>query len=126
MFNEKHLEEQCLTWFEEVGWQCHHGDEFKPGSSGRDDAGQVLLADELQAALKRINPHIPADSIDDAIHAITHPESPILVVNNRRFHQYMTKGVEVSWRVDNRDKGTMAVEDLTRWKTIAFVSVNCQ
>ena len=63
MPDEKQLEEQCLGWFKETGWQCRHGNEFKPGSAGRDDAGQVLLADELKETLTRINPHIPADSI---------------------------------------------------------------
>jgi len=104
VFDEKHLEEQCLAWFKETGWRCCHGDEVKPGSAGRDDARQVLLADELHAALTRINPQVPADSIDDAMRAINQHESPILAINNRRFHQYMIKGVEVSWRVNNRDK----------------------
>ena len=104
MSDEKHLEEQCLAWFKEAGWQCCHGDEVKPGSVGRDDARQVLLADELHAALTRINPHIPAEGIDDAIRAINQHESPILAVNNSKFHQYLTRGVEVSWRVNNRDK----------------------
>ena len=99
MTDEKHLEEQCLEWFKEAGWQCRHGDEVK-----RDDAGQALLADELKDALTRINPHIPADGIDDAMRAINQQESPILAVNNRKFHQYLTKGIEVSWRVDDRDK----------------------
>lgn len=125
MFNEKQLEEQCLAWFEEAGWQCRHGDEFKSGSAGRDNAGQVLLADELHAALTRINPDIPADSIDDAMRAIIHHESPILAVNNRRFHQYMTKGVEVSWRVDNRDKSDyVRLIDFDRVDNNSFCVVN--
>ena len=104
MFDEKHLEEQCLAWFKETGWRCRQGDEVKPGGAGRDDARQVLLTDELRTALIRINPQIPADSIDDAMRAINQHESPILAVNNRRFHQYLTKGIEVSWRINNRDK----------------------
>ncbi|NLC80208.1 MAG: hypothetical protein GX748_03400, partial [Lentisphaerae bacterium] len=47
----------------------------------RADYGQVFLLRRLQDALRRINPGMPDEVIEDAIRQVTRTDSPDLVVN---------------------------------------------
>ena len=94
---ENILEETCLSWLTELGWEILHGPNIAPGLPGaeREDYGQVLLLDRLRDALVRINPDVPADGIDEAIRRIVLTESPDLIIDNRAFHRFLTDGVDV-------------------------------
>ena len=58
---EDQLEQQCLEWFAECGWETAHGPDLAPDGAApeRADYRQVLLLADLEAALRRINPHLP-------------------------------------------------------------------
>ena len=63
-----------------------------------------VLRDRLRNALETINPNLPASAIEDAIAHITRAESPSLIENNRRFHQFLTDGVDVEYQHNGRTK----------------------
>ncbi len=100
--NENVLEQACLEWFGQLGWQIAHGPDLSPGGSHseREDYRQVLLAGRLRSALERINPEIPPAAIEEAVKKIAIAESPDLLINNRQFHQYLTDGVDVELAAD--------------------------
>ena len=60
--NETQLENLCLDWFAENGWEVVHGIDIAPESSNplRKDYKQILLEADVQAAFERLNPHLPA------------------------------------------------------------------
>jgi len=62
MMNEQQLEDQCIRWFQETGWQWVHGPNIAPDSDmpERADYRQVILRDRLLATMARINLQIPA------------------------------------------------------------------
>ena len=101
---EIQLEKTTLGWFESLGWQTAFGPDISPGGSTceRQEYGQVILIERLQAALENINPNIPSEAIDEAVQKVTRTESPSLVENNRRFHRMLTDGVDVSYRDNGR------------------------
>lgn len=70
MMNEQQLEDLCIGWFQETGWQFVHGPDIAPDGANpeRTDYRQVILRDRLLAALGRINPHIPAVALEQAAH----------------------------------------------------------
>ena len=55
--NETQLENLCLDWFAENGWEVVHGIDIAPDSSNplRKDDKQILLEADLQAAFERIS-----------------------------------------------------------------------
>lgn len=57
------MEQQCLAWCAEGGWETAHGPELAPDSPApeRADYQQVLLLADLEADLQRINPHLRDD-----------------------------------------------------------------
>ncbi|HBJ85450.1 MAG TPA: hypothetical protein DDZ88_16550, partial [Verrucomicrobiales bacterium] len=91
MMNEQQLEDQCIRWLQETGWQWVHGPDIAPDSDApeRADYRQVILHDRLLAALARINPQIPAMALDQALHAVQTINEPQMVLRNRSFHRLL-------------------------------------
>lgn len=106
MLNEQQLEELCLSWFQQVGWQFAHGPDIAPDSSApeRSDYHQVVLRERLLAALARINPQIPAAALEQAVHALQTVSEPQMVVRNRSVHRLLLNGVSVEFEVGEQKK----------------------
>lgn len=106
MLNEQQLEELCLSWFLQVGWQFAHGPDIAPDSNApeRTDYRQVVLRERLLAALARINPQIPAAALEQAVHALQTVSEPQMVVRNRSVHRLLLSGVSVEFEVGEQKK----------------------
>lgn len=106
MLNEQQLEELCIVWFQETGWQFVHGPDIAPDGTNpeRADYRQVILRDRLLAALARINPHIPAAALEQAAHIVQTISEPQAVVRNRTFHRLLLSGVAVEFSVGDEKK----------------------
>ena len=98
--NETQLENLCLDWFAENGWEVVHGIDIAPDSSNplRKDFKQVLLESDVQAAFERLNPHLPASCFEQVWQKLSKPESLDLVINNRAFHRMLLEGVPVTYK----------------------------
>lgn len=109
---ENILEETCLSWLEGLGWNVLHGPEIAPEmpAQERSDYRQVLLICRLRDALKRINPNVPPEGIQEAVRKLTVAESPDLIVNNRIFHRYLTDGIDVEISSKGEYGGTKHVK----------------
>ncbi|MCI0620291.1 MAG: type I restriction endonuclease subunit R [Acidobacteria bacterium] len=101
---ESVVEQAALAWFESLGYQVLSGPTIAPGElfEERSTYGDVVLVKRLREALARINRLIPAEAIEDAVRKVLRTESPSLVENNRRFHRFLTDGVSVEYRRDDR------------------------
>ncbi|WP_179995061.1 type I restriction endonuclease subunit R [Acinetobacter sp. YH16053] len=97
---ETQLENLCLDWFAENGWEVVHGIDIAPESSNplRKDYKQILLEADLQAAFERLNPHLPASCFEQVWQKLSKPESLDLVTNNRAFHRMLLEGVPVTYK----------------------------
>ncbi|WP_407512283.1 type I restriction endonuclease subunit R [Acinetobacter baumannii] len=98
--NETQLENLCLDWFTEHGWEVVHGINIAPESSNplRKDYKQVLIESDLHAAFERLNPHLPASCFEQVLQKLNQPESLDLVTNNRAFHRMLLEGVPVTYK----------------------------
>ena len=106
MITEDQLEQLCIDWFKETGYQYANGYDIAPdgASPERADYQQILLVERLFAQLKKINPLLPEDALHLAVSAVSQPETPILTKNNKQFHQYLLEGVKVEYKEDGGDK----------------------
>ena len=100
MITEDQLEQLCLDWFQSLGYDYACGYDIAPGepAAERSDYRQVILQDRLLTQLQIINPHIPADTLQQVALQIARPETPILIKNNRVFHQWLLEGVKVEFK----------------------------
>lgn len=96
-FCESHLEEATLEWFEELGYEIVFAPDIAPEGEypEREDYSDVILNDRLREALKRINPKMPDDALEDAFRQITIPQSPSFIMNNKTFQKMITDGIDV-------------------------------
>ena len=104
--NEDQLEQLCLDWFREIGWEVLHGPDIAHDGPQalRVDYRDVFLRSDLSAAMARINPHLPPDALEQAMDKLLKPQSLDLRENNRQFHRWLLDGIPVEYRADNRQK----------------------
>lgn len=127
MMNEQQLEDLCIGWFQETGWQFVHGPDIAPDATNpeRADYRQVLLRDRLLGALARINPHIPAAALEQAAHIVQTISEPQAVVRNRSFHRLLLSGVAVEFSVGDEKKTDLVhLIDFTNPQHNEFLVVN--
>lgn len=101
--NEIQLENLCLDWFSENGWEVVHGVDIAPDSGNplRKDYKQILIEADLQTAFERLNPHLPVSCFEQVLQKISKPESLDLITNNRAFHHMLLEGVPVSYKKED-------------------------
>jgi type I restriction enzyme R subunit len=58
---ENDLEQACIDWFRELGWEYSHGEVISPGGFAPERAhyNEVVLAPRFRAALESLNPDLP-------------------------------------------------------------------
>lgn len=106
---ENTIEEFAIELMERLGYQyiyapdiAHDGE--KPE---RKSYEEVLLIERLQNAIRRINPKVPIDSLEEALKEIQQINSPELLANNEAFHHMLTEGINVSYQKDGNDRGDL-------------------
>lgn len=127
--NEDSLAEQpALEALRAIGWDYIHGSELgaDDGGAERSRWSDVVLLGRLRQAIERINPHLPAESVQRVCEVVLTSTSPAVIENHRSFHELLLAGVPVSY-LDHegieRDDFALLVDfdDLTRNE---FLAVN--
>ncbi|MCX2525333.1 type I restriction endonuclease subunit R [Larsenimonas rhizosphaerae] len=100
---EDQLEQLCLEWFDDTGWETAHGPDIARDGTApeREDYQQVLLRGDLEKAITRLNPQLPEDAVQQAVAQVSKSQSPDLVLSNRAFHQWLLNGVLVQYKRDD-------------------------
>jgi type I restriction enzyme R subunit len=99
LITEDHLEQQCLEWFKELGYAYAFAPDLAPDGATpeRTDFRQVMLTGRLRSALQRLNPGVPASTIESAALQLANPNVPGLLASNRNFHRWMTQGLPITY-----------------------------
>ncbi len=101
VITEDLLEQLCLEWFREGGYEIAYGPDLSPDGEAAErlDYRQVILSGRLLAALVRINPHIPPAVLQEqVVELLGKAQSPVLIHNNRQFQRWLLEGVPVQYR----------------------------
>ncbi len=106
MITEDQLEQLCLNWFQATGYDTLCGYDMAPDASRpeRSDYRQIILFERLLNRLQIINPHIPLATLEQTALQIAKPATPILIQNNKAFHQLLLEGVKVEFKQDGNSK----------------------
>ena len=97
VLTESVVEEAALGWLAGLGYGVAHGPDIGPEGAApeRGSYGEVVLAGRLCAALGRLNPHLPAETLEEVLRKLRQAETPSLIEENRRLHRYLVEGVPV-------------------------------
>jgi len=106
MITEDQLEQLCLDWFKSIDYDYVSGYDIAPDgvSPERSDYRQLVLHDRLLNRLAIINPHIPTEVLEQVARQVAKPETPILIKNNKAFHQCLLEGVKVEFKLAGEGK----------------------
>ncbi|MBQ9799051.1 MAG: type I restriction endonuclease subunit R [Thermoguttaceae bacterium] len=91
-YTECNFENGVMSLFrEELGYQTRRGAEVER------DYREPFSEVELWQALRRVNPNLPDEALDDAVRKIRHIEIGTLTQRNKEFTDYLQNGVEVRY-----------------------------
>lgn len=116
MISEDQLEQLCLDWFKGMDYEYVCGYDIAPGEAAaeRNDYREVILHERLLSCLRVINPHIPVATLELVAIQVAKPETPILIKNNKAFHQLLLEGVKVVYRSKEEDGNDEEKTDYVR------------
>lgn len=99
-FAESTVEEAALSWFGKMDYAFLAGPDIAPDqlAAERTNFSEAILSKRLKATLRKLNPNVPTEALEDAYRKITVPQSPSAITNNRAFHRMLVEGVEVEYR----------------------------
>jgi type I restriction enzyme R subunit len=102
------VEQPAVRLLSDLGWEVVSGfDETlgPAGTLGRDSQAEVVLVYRLRAALRSINPGVPADALDSAIEILTETRSAMDRVRaNREVYRLVRDGVKVDTEIDGKSE----------------------
>ena len=95
--NEQLVEDVASVYCAIVGLKAARGFELDEAGD-RTGSVEVILAPRGRRAIHKLNPHLPAATIDGVVVFLSRPPHPSLVENNRWFHDLLTNGVPVEYK----------------------------
>jgi type I restriction enzyme R subunit len=103
--NESVVEDVAVVYFGAIGAATKRGVEIDDAGE-RTGPSEVVLKGRLGAALHRLNPNLPHDTVEEVVRILSRPPHPTLIQNNRWFDALLTDGVEVEYRDARIGDGT--------------------
>jgi len=98
-FAESDLEEALIAWLGQLDWDYAAGPRLAPDGEApeRESYGDVLLRNRLRVSLRRLNPTIPEEGIEDAYRKVSRLPGGTIETQNRAFHRMLSDGVRVEY-----------------------------
>ena len=124
---ESAIEDLAIELFKSLGYQHLYGPDSAPEGKHpeRSSFEDVILVNRLRDAVKKINPHVPQQALEDAIRQVLRFPSQELIANNQSFHRLLTEGVKISYHKDGSERGDLVwLIDFKNPENNEFVVVN--
>src|SRR5574344_2668624 len=119
IYTEDSYEKSIIQLFEQMGWRHVYGPDVER------DFTCPLYMDVLQDSLRRINPELPGDAIDDAGFKLLNFENGELSQKNETFTDYIQNGVEVSYFEKGANhSGLVRLVDFSNIENNSFIVAN--
>lgn len=109
MFDEATLEKITMELLTNLGYETLNGYELE-----RENYSNVILDDDLEIAITKLNKNITSEDIKEVIRLIKNLDNNNTILNNKQFTQYLLEGVKVPIQEDG----------ITRYKTIKVIDFN--
>ena len=98
-FTEDSYEQALIALFrDELGYEYIYGPDITR------DYRQPCYVNVLEPAIRRINPTLPAEAIDEALRRILYASDGTLIQSNETFLQYLQDGMEVPYSLNGEER----------------------
>ncbi|MDO4698248.1 MAG: type I restriction endonuclease subunit R [Pasteurellaceae bacterium] len=123
--NENTIEQQCLESLQALGWEYAFGREIGTDGAWRTAADQVVFEPILRAAVKRLNPELPSDAVDEVVRTVCRADISELSARNQQAYGWLRQGVRVAYRENDEQKAAFArLVDFQQLENNHFLAVN--
>ncbi|MGC0252366.1 type I restriction endonuclease subunit R [Pseudactinotalea sp. Z1748] len=101
--SEEAWEQLAIEVLGELGWQPTTGTAIAPGATTpfgeqeRHAWDELLIRPRLRAALRRLNPDVPRDYLDQALDVIGSATSQDAITENHRIHDFLVNGLRLPY-----------------------------
>jgi len=92
-FSEADWEILALEALAEQGWEPLAGTAIAPGADdGRASWSDIVLPGRLLSAMRKLNPQVPGEYLQQAMAELLSPKSQDAITENYRLHEAMVRG----------------------------------
>ncbi len=104
---ESDIEQMTIEILQSRGYEYLYGPDIAPDGKSpmRTSLGEVVLREKLEAAVRRLNPSLPAAVLDETVKTVLRIGSTDLLADNEQFHDLLTQGVTVSVYEQGEERG---------------------
>ncbi|MER8068555.1 type I restriction endonuclease subunit R [Streptomyces sp. NPDC094034] len=123
---ESTWEHLALDELAQLAWETKPGKDLAPGTDHRRDWDDLVLHDELQAAIEKLNPELTATAVHEATRIATDPTSREAYPENKQAHEYLTTGIRLTYTDEFGAEQTPTVRlvDFTDPDANSYLAVN--
>lgn len=123
---KNHVEEPFLKQLKELDWAILRLEQKQfPEDSGRESFAEVVILPRLQEALKKINPWLEDDQLEDVVRRITNFSGSDLIENNQHVLKLLQENTTVSEnRLTGERSPTVRYVDFENRGNNSFVAVS--
>ena len=109
--NESTIEHQAIEQLQSLGWQYAYGKEVLPNEAypWRESRNEVVLKPLLLQSLKKINPHLPKETLQEVVSSLCKSDISSVEERNRQFYQLLKQGVKVHYQQNGQEKSDVAL-----------------
>jgi type I restriction enzyme R subunit len=119
------VELPAIAQLKQLGWKYIHGAELTPEAGARAYLRDVVLVEQLNTAIKRINPWITDENLKKVSREITHPNFAGLMEYNHAIYQTLVNYQSVEQDLGKGRKGqTVKIIDFDNLEDNEFVCTN--
>lgn len=95
---ESIIENFAIELFRRLGYEYIYAPDIAPDGEhpGRGSFEEVVLVERLQQAVRRLNPCLSDDVLEEAVKTVLRIASTDMLANNEEFHHLLTEGVPVT------------------------------
>ncbi|PFG42431.1 type I restriction enzyme R subunit [Isoptericola jiangsuensis] len=116
--SEADWEQLAREHLAEFGWAPLEGKQIAPGATSavghpgytalgeqpqRESWTELAIPSRMRATLRRLNPEVPREHLDQALAEILRPRSQDAITENHRIHSYLTGGYRLSYTADGAE-----------------------
>ncbi|RPK90706.1 Type I restriction enzyme protein [Streptomyces sp. ADI98-12] len=119
-------EHLALDELVQLAWEKRTGKDLAPGTNHRRDWDDLILHDELQSAIEKLNPELTSTAVHEATRIATDPTSREAYPENKQAHEYLTTGIRLTYADEFGAEQTPTVRlvDFTDPDANSYLAVN--
>ncbi len=119
------VEKAAINWLKELGYSYIHGSELSPENRERESYRHVVLKRRFVQAIKRINPWLTDELVEEVYKKIVELEHPDFVVKGKIFYYFLTNGVKLTFKEGKEEKTKIVrVVDFENPENNEFLAAN--